>query len=90
MESRWEQGFIARKVIGVLDSYIVEVDGWRYCHTKRDLTPNKPSDSGDNDSYSDTNDEPMATGVMPTLHPRPQLKFPQIPVQATEQQDFNI
>ena len=32
----------------------------------------------------------MATGVMPTLQPRPQLNFPRIPVQATEQQDLQM
>ena len=41
-------------------------------------------------SHHDDHDVPMATGVMPTLHPRPQLKFPKLPVQATQQKDFNI
>ena len=90
MENTWEKGFIVRKVIGVPDSYIVEVDGQRYHRNKCDLTLNKPADSGDGDSHSNTHDESMTTGVMPTLHPRRQLDFPCIPVQATEQINFKI
>ena len=39
---------------------------------------------------SDNHDVLMATGVMPTLCPRPQMKFPKLPVQATQQEDFNL
>ena len=38
----------------------------------------------------DDHDVPMATGVMPTLRPRPQLKFPKLPAQATQQKDFDL
>ena len=38
MENTWEKGFIVRKVIGVPDSYVVEVDGCRYHCNKCDLT----------------------------------------------------
>ena len=66
------EGFIVRKVIGVVDSYVVEVDGCRYCGNKCDLTLSLPDDNSDeSDSHSDDHDVPMATGVMPTLHPRP-------------------
>ena len=87
MENAWEKGFIVRKVIGVPDSCVVEVDGCRYCHNKHDLTLRHPNDNGESDRQSDDHDVPMATGVMPTLHPKPQLK---LPVQATQQKDFNI
>ena len=33
---------------------------------------------------------PMETAVITTLCPRPQLKLPKLPVQATQQQDFNL
>ena len=88
MENAWEKGFIVRKVIGVPDSYVVEVDGRRYCHNKHDLTL-RPPDADESDGHSDDHDVPMATGVMPTLCPRPQLKFPKLLVQATQQKDFN-
>ena len=97
MENVWEKGFMVRKVIGVSDSYVVEVDGYRYHHNKCDLTLSPPDNNKDkSDSQSDDHDDiiitnvPMATGVMPTLHPRLQLKFPKLPVQATQQKDFNL
>ena len=89
MENVWEKGFIVRKVIEVLDSHVAEVDGWRYHHNKCDLTL-RPPDGDESDNHSDAHDVPMATGVMPTLCPRPQLKFPKLPVQARKQEDFNI
>ena len=90
MENVWEKGFIVRKVIGVLDSYVMEVDGCRYHWNKCDLILRHPDDNGESDSHSSDHDVPMATEVMPTLHPRPQLKFHKLPVQATQQKDFNI
>ena len=68
-----------RKVIGVPDSYVVEVDGCRYCHNKCDLTLSPPGASNNDDDESDGDNHhtnqavPMATAVMPTLHPRPQI-----------------
>ena len=46
MENLWEKGFKVRKVIGVPDSYVVEVGGRRYHHNKHDLTLRHPSDDG--------------------------------------------
>ena len=69
---------------------MVEVDGCRYYH-KCDLTLGpRDGDRDESDSHSDTHDVPMATRVMPTLCPRPQMKFPKLPFQATEQYDFKI
>ena len=85
MENVWEKGLKVRKVIGVPDSYVVEVDGCRYHHNKCDLTLSPP-DKNDDESDSHSNDQgvPMATGVMPALHLRSQLKFPKIPVEAMQ------
>ena len=91
VENVSEKGFVVRKVIGVPDSYVVEVDGHRYHHNKHDLTLSPPDDSNDkSDSHPDDHDVAMATGVMPALRPRPQLKFPKLPAQATQQKDFNL
>ena len=91
MENVWEKGFIVRKVIGVPDSQDVEVDGCRYHSNKHDLTLSPPGRNVDeSDSHSNDQDVPMATVVIPTLHPKPQFKFPKLPVQATQQKDFNI
>ena len=87
MENVWEKGFIVRKVIGVP----VEVDGRRYRHNKYDVTLRPPDkDASASDSHSNNYDVPMATGVMPALCPRPQLKLTKLPVQAMQQKDFNI
>ena len=47
MENVWEKGFIVRKVIGVRDSYVVEVDGCRYHHNKCDLILSPPDNNND-------------------------------------------
>ena len=88
IEKVWKKGFVIRKVIGIPDSYVVEVDGCKYCHNKCDLTFSPPDN--ESDSHPDDHDVLMATGVMPTLCPRPQLKFPKLPVQATQQKDFDL
>ena len=95
-ENVWEKGLVIRKVIGVPDLYVMEVDGHRYHRNKRDLTLSPPgaNNNGDDESDSDNHhadqNVPMATAVMPTLRPRPQLKFPKLSVQATQQKDFNL
>ena len=90
VENIWEKGFIVIKVIGVPDSYVVEVDGCRYCYNKCDLTLSPLENDDKSDSHPDDHDVPMATGVMSILHPKPQLKFPKLPVQVTQQKDFNL
>ena len=91
MENVWEKGFVVRKLVGIPDSYVVEIDSHRYHRNKRDLTLSLPDDNNDEgDSHPDDQHVPMVTGVMPTLRPRPQLKFPKLPAQATQQKDFNL
>ena len=83
-------------MIGVPDLYVMEVDGCRYHHNKCDLTLSPPGTNNNNDNESDSDNRhadqsvPMATAVMPTIHPRPQLKYPKLPVQATQQKDFYL
>ena len=59
-----------------------------------DLTLVPSSADNDNKSGSEghqtDHDVPMARAVMPTLSPRPHLKFPKLPVQATQQKDFEL
>ena len=70
-ENVWEKGLVVRKVVGVPDSYVVEVDGCRYCHNKCDLTLSPPGannndDESDSDNHHADQNVPMATAVMPT------------------------
>ena len=86
-----EKGLVVRKMIRVPDLYVVEVDGCRYHRNKCDLTLSPPDDNNNesDNNHADQN-VPMATAVMPTLCPRPQLKFPKLPVQAMQQKDFQF
>ena len=87
----WGKGLVVRKVIGVPDSYVVEVDGRRYHCNKYDLALSPPDDNDSvSDNYHADHNVPKARAVMPTLCSRPQLKFPKLPVQATQQKDFNL
>ena len=91
MENVWEKGFVVRKVIRVPDSYVVEIDGHRYHCNKCDLTLSPPDNNNDkSDSHPDDQVVPMAGGVIPTICPRPQLKFPKLPLQTTQQKDFDL
>ena len=91
-----EKGLVIRKVIGLPDSYVVEVDGHSYRCNKCDLTLSLPgaNNNGDDESDSDNHHAdqniPIATAEMPTLCPRPQLKFPKLPVQDKQQKDFDL
>ena len=91
-ENVWEKGLITRKVVGVPDSYVVEVDGHKYHQNKCDLQLVPPSADNDNkiEGHQTDHDVPTARAVMPTLCPRPQLKFPKLPVQATQWKDFEL
>ena len=45
---------------------------------------NNDDDKSDSDNHQADHNVPMARAVTPTLCPRPQLKFPMLPVQATQ------
>ena len=87
---------MVRKVIGVPDSYVIDVDGHKYWRNKRDLTLDLPkannveSEESDSDSHHNDQNHPMKDIVRPTLHPRPTIKFPRLPVQGTRHKDFQL
>ena len=78
----WHKGTVLRKVIGVPDSYVIDMDGHHYRLSKRDLTlvppstGNEESDESDGDSHQDDQEQPMRTVVRPTLCPKQTLKVP--------------
>ena len=92
----WHKGTVLRKVIGVPDSYVIDVDGHHYHQNKRDLTlvlastGNEESDESDGDSHQDDREQAMRAVVRPTLCLRQTLKFPRLPVQVTQQKDFKL
>ena len=82
-------------MVGVPDLYVMEVNGRRYHRNKHDLSLSPPGannndDKSDSDNHLADQNLPMATAVMPTLCPRPQLKFPKLPLLAKQQKDFNL
>ena len=85
-----------REQYSVPDSYVIVMDGHHYHQNKRDLnlvppsTGNEESDESDGDSHQDDREQPMRAVVRPTLHPGQTLKFPRLPVQATQQKDFKL
>ena len=72
------------------------MDGHHYRQNKRDLTlvppstENEESEESDGDNHQDDQEQPMRAAVRPTLHLRQTLKFPRLPVQATQQKDFKL
>ena len=48
IDNTWKEGVIIRQVVGVPDSFIVEINGQRYRRNKHDITfsPPKNDDSG--------------------------------------------
>ena len=92
----WHKGTVLRKVIGVPNSYVIEVDGHHYRWNKRDLTlvppstRNEESDESDGDSCHNDWEQSMRAVVRPTLCLRQTPKFPRLPVQATQQKDFKL
>ena len=49
-----KKGLVIRKVIGVPDSCVVEVDDHRYCRNKHDLTLVPSNNDNDTKSESDS------------------------------------
>ena len=92
----WHKGTVLRKVIGVPNSHVINVDGHHYHQNKRDLTlvppstGNEESEESDGDSHQDDQEQPLWAVVRPTFCLRQTLKFPRLPVQATQQKDFKL
>ena len=94
IENVWKQGIIIRSVVGVPDSFVIEINGQQYHQNKCDITFSPPKG---NDGVVEG-----ATGNQPAkeqdgtenrtdrLQPRPALMFPKLPTQATLHSDFQM
>ena len=49
VENVWKQGVIIRSVVGVPDSFIIEINGQQHRQNKRDITFSPPRGEGDDD-----------------------------------------
>ena len=81
-------------MVGVPDSFVVEINGQQYRRNKRDITFS-PHRGNDDDSAvggatgSQHAEEQVGTkDKSDRLRPRPTLKFPKLPTQVTLHSDF--
>ena len=90
----WKQGIIVHSVVGVPDSFIVEINGQQYRRNKCDITfsPHKGDDSIVGGATGNQNAEEQVGIENKTdrLRPRPTLKFPKLPTQALLHLDFQM
>ena len=86
IENSWKQGVIIRSVVGVSDSFVVEINGQQHRRNKCDITfsPPKGDDGVVGASGSQHAEEQVRTeNRSDRLRPRPTLKFPKLPTQVT-------
>ena len=80
--NEWVRGTIVRQVVGMPNSFVIDVDGHKYRRNKRNLTlvPQKPnnseSDESDGNNHQSDQSQQMRDEVRPTLHLRPTIKLP--------------
>ena len=93
IENSWKQGVITCDVVGVPDSFIVEInDGQQYQRNKCDITFSPPR-GDDGDVGSATGNQPaeeQEENRTDRSRPRPALKFSKLPMQATLHSDFEM
>ena len=93
-DNTWKQGMVIRQVVGIPDSFVVEVNGQQYRQNKCDITfgvlvedDNGAMDVG-NAQHAEEQDG--TENKTDRLRPRPVLKLPRVPTQATLHSDFDF
>ena len=82
-------------MVGVPDSFVVEINGQQYRRNKHGITFSPPKDD-DGGAVGGTSGNQHAEEQVGTenktdrLRPRPTLKFPRIPTEETLHSDFNL
>ena len=89
LENIWKQGIVIHNVVGVPDSFVIEINGQQYRQNKHDLTFSPPRGEGD-DGVVDAEEQDGTKNRTDRLRPRPTLKFPKLPMQAMLHSDFNL
>ena len=94
IENIWKQGIIICNVIGVPDSFVIKINGQQYQQNKHDITfsPRRGNDSvveGATGSQH-AKEQDGTKNRTDRLWPRPALKFPKLPTQATLHSDFQM
>ena len=93
IENIWKQRVIIHSVVGVPDSFFSEINGQQYQQNKCDITFSPPK--GDNDvegatSSQHAKEQDGTENRTDRLRPRPALKFPKLPTQATLHSNFQM
>ena len=84
LENIWKQGIVICNVVGIPDSFIIEINSQQYRRNKHDLTFSPPRGEGDG-GVVDAEEQDETENRTDKLQPRPALKFPKLPMQATLQ-----
>ena len=94
IENTWKQGVIIHNVVGVPNSFVVEINGQRYRRNKHDITFSPPKDNdsvvGGATGNQHAEEQVGTENKTDRLRPIPTLKFPKIPTQATLHSDFEM
>ena len=82
-------------MVGVPDSFFVEINGQQYRRNKHGITFSPPKDDNDGAVGGATGNQHAEEQVgtenkTDRLRPRPTLKFPKIPTQAMLHSDFGM
>ena len=95
IENSWKQGVIICSVVGVPDSFVIEInDGQQYPRNKRDITFSPPRGNdgavGGTTGSQHAKEQDGTESRTDRLQPRLALKFLKIPTQATLHSDFEM
>ena len=94
IENTWKQGVIIHNVVGVPDSFVVEINSQQHRRNKRDITFSPPK--GDDSvvwgatGYQHAEEQVGTENKTNRLRPRPTLQFPRVPTQAMLHSDFEM
>ena len=81
-------------VVGISDLFVVEINGQQYRRNKHDITFSPPKDNdgvvGGATGNQHAEEQVGTENKTDRLRPRPTLKFPKLPTQATLHSDFEM
>ena len=94
VENTWKQGVIIHSVVGVPDSFVVEISGQQYRRNKCDITFSLPkgndSVAGGVTGNQHAEEQVGTENKTDRLRPKPTLKFPKLPTRAMLHSDFQM
>ena len=94
IENIWKQGVIIHNVVGVPDSFIIEINCQQYWWIERNKTfsPSRGDDGVVEGATGNQHAEEQdgTDNKTDRLQQRPALKFPELPTQATLHSDFEM